>query len=170
MIKLNTPLTKKDICALKVGQEVLLSGTLFAFRDKAHKTLCSLKKMPLDLRGQILYYMGPTPTRPRKVCGSCGPTTSARMDKYCGNIIKKTGIIGIIGKGPRCQEANEDMRGKAVYFATFGGIGALSAKCVTSLCAVCFKDYGAEAVFKLQVKDMPLIVAQDFDGNNIYGD
>lgn len=169
MIKLKMPLAIKDLKSLKCGEEVLLSGTIFAFRDRAHKNLLEEKVIPLDLKGQIIYYMGPTPARPGRPMGSCGPTTSARMDKFTPKIVTKTSIIGIIGKGARSAVVNESIKGRAVYFLAYSGLGALIAKCVTKSEVVLYPELGAEAVFKMEVKNMPLIVAQDLKGNNIYG-
>jgi fumarate hydratase subunit beta len=169
MINLKTPLTHKDLAALKAGQEVFLSGIIYAFRDKAHQKLLAEKTIPLDLKGQIIYYMGPSPTRPGHICGSCGPTTSARMDKFTPKIIKKTGIICIIGKGARSVRVAKSMRGRVVYMVAYSGFGALIAKCVKSSRVVCYPQLDAEAVFKLEVSRLPLIVAQDINGANIYG-
>ncbi|MDR1684498.1 MAG: FumA C-terminus/TtdB family hydratase beta subunit [Elusimicrobiota bacterium] len=165
MIKLKTPLTIKDLAALKAGREVLLTGEIFAMRDRAHQEFLKEKTPPLNLKNQIIYYMGPSPARPGRPVGACGPTTSARMDKYTPQILTKTGIIGIIGKGARAARAYESMRGKAVYFITYGGLGALLAKSVRECKPVLYPRFGAEAVFKLRVKDMPLIVAADLKGN-----
>ena len=164
MFRLKTPLTLKDLEPLKHGDEVLLSGTIYAMRDAAHKRMLAEKKPPLDLRGQIIYYMGPTPARPGRVSGSCGPTTSARMDKYTPQIIEKTGIISIIGKGARAAEVRAAMKGKAVYFVAYSGLGALIAKCIRKSVTVCYRDLGAEAVYKLEAENLPLIVAQGLDG------
>lgn len=169
MIHLKTPLTIKDLSALKAGEEVLLSGVIYAMRDKAHQQMLKEKNLPLDLKDQIIYYMGPSPTRPHRVCGSCGPTTSARMDKFTPKIITKTGIICIIGKGARSVRVAKSMRGRVVYMLAYSGLGALIAKCVKSSRAVCYPQFDAEAVFRLEVSRLPLIVAQDINGSNIYG-
>jgi len=169
MKHLKMPLDIKDLAALKAGEDVLLSGTIYAFRDAAHKRLLEEAKMPFDLKGQIIYYMGPTPTRPGRPVGSCGPTTSARMDKYTPKIIEKTGIIGIIGKGARDASASAAMKGRVVYFLAYSGLGALIAKCVCKSEIICYPDLGAEAVYKLDVAELPLIVAQDLEGQSIYG-
>ena len=164
MINLKMPLTLNDLKKIKHGDEVLLTGTIYAMRDAAHKRMLEEKKLPLDLSGQIIYYMGPTPARPGKPSGSCGPTTSARMDKYTPAIIEKSGIIGIIGKGARSTETRAAMKGKVVYFIAYSGLGALIAKSIRSSKMVCYKDLGAEAVYKLEVENLPLIVAQGLDG------
>lgn len=169
MIKIHEPLDFTNMRKLRAGDEVLYSGVLYSMRDQAHILFLKEKQPPLDLRGQMIYYMGPTPTRPGNKCGSCGPTTGARMDKFTPHIITKTGIIGIIGKGPRSAQVSAAMRGKIVYFIAFSGLGALSASYVEECTPVCYCRLGAEAVFKLKVKDMPLVVAQDLKGGNIYG-
>lgn len=169
MIKINLPQDKEKFKMLKAGQEVLLSGTVYSLRDKAHAKIVSHGQTPPFLKGAVIYYMGPTPARPGRPCGSCGPTTSARMDKYTPTLIKKTSIIGIIGKGERNEAANKSMKGRSVYFLAYAGLGALCAKSVLKSEAVLYKELGAEAVFKLEVKDFPLIVAQDIKGDNIYG-
>lgn len=169
MIKITLPQDKEKFKTLKTWQEVLLSGTIYSLRDKAHAKLVCAGRTPSFLNGAVIYYMGPTPARPGRPCGSCGPTTSSRMDKYTPTLIKKTSIIGIIGKGERSAAANKSMQGRAVYFLAYAGLGALCAKSVLKSEAVLYKELGAEAVFKLEVKDFPLIVAQDLKGDNIYG-
>ena len=164
MINIKMPLALKDLKKLKHGDEVLLTGVIYAMRDAAHKRMLEEKKLPLDLKGQIIYYMGPTPARPGRPSGSCGPTTSARMDKYTPAIIEKSGIIGIIGKGARGAQVRGAMKGKVVYFIAYSGLGALIAKSIRSSKMVCYKDLGAEAVYKLEVENLPLIVAQGLDG------
>lgn len=167
MINLKTPLNLEKVKNIKAGTQIFLSGTIFSMRDKAHKKMVEENFYPLNLKNQIIFYMGPSPTRPGHKSGSCGPTTSARMDKWTPPFIKKTGIIGIIGKGERCLEVKEAMKGKVVYFFAFGGLGALYAKCVKKSEVVLFKDLGCEAVYKLEVENMPLIVAQDIKGETI---
>ena len=164
MINLKMPVTLKDLKKLKHGDEVLFTGTIYAMRDAAHKRMLEEKKLPLDLKGQIIYYMGPTPARPGRPSGSCGPTTSTRMDKYTPAIIEKSGIIGIIGKGARGTDVRAAMKGKVVYFIAYSGLGALIAKSIRSSKMVCYPDLGAEAVYKLEVENLPLIVAQGLDG------
>ena len=164
---LTTPLTLEKVKNLKVGTQIFLSGIIFSLRDKAHKKMVEENLFPLDLKGQIIFYMGPSPTRPGHKSGSCGPTTSSRMDKWTPTFIKKTGIIGIIGKGPRSQAVKEAMKGKTLYLLAFGGLGALYAKCVKKSKIVLFKEFGCEAVYKLEVENMPLLIAQDIKGESI---
>jgi fumarate hydratase subunit beta len=167
MIHLKTPLNLEKIKNIKAGTQIFLSGTIFSMRDKAHKKMVEENFYPLNLKNQTIFYMGPSPTRPGHKSGSCGPTTSARMDKWTPPFIKKTGIIGIIGKGERCQAVKEAMKGKVIYLLAFGGLGALYAKCVKKSEVVLFKEFGCEAVYKLEVNNMPLIVAQDIKGESI---
>ena len=164
---LKTPLSLEKIKNIKAGTQIFLSGTIFSMRDKAHKKMVEDNFYPLNLKNQIIFYMGPSPTRPGHQSGSCGPTTSARMDKWTPTFIKKTGIIGIIGKGERSPLVQQAMKGRVLYFLAFGGLGALYAKCVKKSEVVLFKELGCEAVYKLEVENMPLIIAQDIKGEYI---
>jgi fumarate hydratase subunit beta len=173
-IKLNFPFRRKDIEKLKVGQLVLLNGVIYTARDQAHKKLVVLinknknKKLPFDLTGQIIYYCGPTPSCKDKIIGSCGPTTSSRMDALTLPLVKK-GIIGMIGKGRRSVSVKETIkRYKIVYFIAPSGCGALLAKKVISKKLVAFPELKAEAIYKLEVKNFPLIVGIDSRGKDIY--
>lgn len=163
------PKDKAKLKLLKAGDEVFLTATLYSMRDKAHALLLAENKIPINLKDAIIYYMGPTPARAGRACGACGPTTSARMDKYTPTIIKKTSIIGIIGKGERNFETANAMKGRCVYFCAYGGLGALYAKCIIKSKAVLYKNLGAEAVYELKAENFPLVVAQDFKGNTVYG-
>lgn len=172
MININTPLTEAVRKQLKAGDEVLLTGTILTARDAAHKRLCdSLKKgkaLPLNLKDAIIYYCGPTPARPGRPIGSCGPTTSSRMDSFTPQLIR-LGLGGMIGKGNRSNEVTDAIKKhKCVYFIATGGLGALLSTKVKSAKVVLFKDLGPEAVYKLEVKDFPLIVGIDSKGKNIY--
>ena len=169
MKKISLPADRAALEKLRAGDAVLLSATIYSLRDKAHALLLKSGSIPEFLRGGIIYYMGPTPARPNKAVGSCGPTTSARMDKYTPTIVKKTGIIGIIGKGERSAAVNRAMKGRTIYFLAYAGLGALCAQSVLKSEAVLYKELGAEAIFRLEVKDFPLIVCQDLKGDNIYG-
>jgi len=157
---------------LKAGEEILFSGYVYTARDQAHKKIVDLikkgKKLPLDLKGQIIYYCGPTETPKGKIIGSCGPTTSSRMDEFVDLFLKK-GLVGMIGKGARSNKVRELIKKyKCVYFIAPAGCGALLAQKVLSKKLVCFKALGPEGVYKLKVIDFPLIVAIDSRGNNIY--
>ena len=173
MIQLTTPITQAQLASLNAGDQILLSGTVYTARDAAHKRfeqcLAEKKELPVDLRGQILYYTGPSPAPPGRVIGSAGPTTSSRMDKYTPDLLASTGLAGMIGKGNRTAPVIEAItKSGAVYFAAVGGAGALLSKHITSSEIICYGDLGAEAVHKLTVKDFPLIVAIDSRGVNLY--
>lgn len=171
-IRLKTPLTDKDVERLKIGDRVLINGVIYTGRDAAHKRLSDLlkegKEFPFDIRGQIIYYVGPTPARPGQVFGSAGPTTSYRMDAYAPALIAK-GLKGMIGKGMRSDAVKEAMKKhQAVYFAATGGAGALLAKKVKKAKVVAYEDLGPEAIRRLEVEDLPVIVINDVRGNDLY--
>src|SRR4030043_21625 len=171
-IRLQTPLTDADVVKLQAGDKVFLNGVIYTGRDAAHKRLFDLLKegrpLPLDLKGQIIYYVGPTPAKPGQVFGSAGPTTSYRMDAYAPSLIEK-GLKGMIGKGMRSDTVKEAMKKyKAVYFAATGGAGALLAKRVKKAEIVAYEDLGPEALRKLEVEDLPVIVVNDARGNDLY--
>ncbi len=172
MIRLATPLTDSDVEKLKVGDKVSISGVIYTARDAAHKRLVELldrgEELPFDLRGQIIYYVGPTPAKPGMPIGSAGPTTSYRMDAYAPRLIE-AGLKGMIGKGSRSKEVVDAMmKYKAVYFAAVGGAAALIAKRIKSKELVAYGDLGPEAIFRLEVEDFPVIVANDVEGNDLY--
>ena len=171
-IRLKAPLTDKDLEKLKIGDRVLISGTVYTGRDAAHKRLFDLvqagKDLPFDVRGQVIYYVGPAPAKPGQVLGSAGPTTSYRMDAYSPSLIAK-GLKGMIGKGMRSEVVKEAMKKyKAVYFAATGGAGALLAKRVKKAEVVAYEDLGTEAIRRLEVDDFPVIVVNDIHGNDLY--
>jgi len=160
------------IRTLKAGDEIKLSGVIYTARDQAHKRLVeaakSGKRLPLDLKGAVIYYCGPTKTPKGKIIGSCGPTTSSRMDEFTPFLLGR-GIKGMIGKGARSKEVRAAIKKhKAVYFLAYAGCGALISKYVKRVTQVAYRDLGPEAILKLEVKDFPLIVAIDAQGNNIY--
>ena len=162
----------KKIASLKAGDKVLLSGIIYTARDAAHKKIAELinakKKLPIDFKDSIIYYCGPCPARPGEVIGSCGPTTSSRMDMY-SQTMHSLGVIATIGKGPRSNKAIESVKkNKATYFVATGGVGALISKKVVSSSVVAFGEFGAEAIYKLEVKDLPLVVAIDSSGANVF--
>lgn len=172
MINITTPLTVDVRKKLKAGDEVLLTGTILTARDAAHKRLHDMIKkgrpLPLNLKNTVIYYCGPTPARPGRPIGSCGPTTSSRMDPFTPELIK-LGLAGMIGKGPRSVEVREAIKkNKCVYFLATGGIGALLSTRVRSARVILFNDLGPEAVYKLEVKDFPLLVGIDSKGKDIY--
>jgi fumarate hydratase subunit beta len=170
--RLKTPLTNDDLKELRVGDKVMLSGSLYSARDAAHKRIVDLmdrnQKLPFDLQGAAIYYVGPSPAKPGYAIGSAGPTTSGRMDAYTPLLISK-GLKGMVGKGPRSEEVKEAMKQHgAVYFAAVGGAGALISKSITSAEVVAYPELGAEAIRLMEVKDLPLIVAIDMFGNDLY--
>lgn len=174
MKNLNTPLEKRYIQELKAGDKVLLSGVLYTARDQAHKrlndTIKQGRKIPLVLRDQIIYYCGPTKTPKGKVIGSCGPTTSSRMDEFT-LLLLKAGLKGMIGKGARAHEVVQAIKKyQGVYFVTYAGCGALLSKYVKKVKPAAYKDLGPEAIYELEVRDFPVIVAIDSKGDNIYKD
>jgi fumarate hydratase subunit beta len=171
-IRLNTPLTDADLEKLRAGDKVLLTGVIYTGRDAAHKRLFDLlqggKPLPIDLKGQVIYYVGPAPAKPGQVIGSAGPTTSGRMDAYSPKLME-TGLKGMIGKGMRRKEVVEAMKKyKAVYFAATGGAGALLAKAIKKAQVVAYEDLGPEAINRLEVEDFPVIVVNDTKGNDLY--
>lgn len=170
--RITTPLLDEDIKQLKAGDQVLLSGVIYSARDAAHKKMHdALEKgqpLPIDIRQQVIYYAGPCPARPGAVAGPFGPTTSGRMDKYAPELIG-IGLKGMIGKGDRSEAVVEAMKEKnAVYFAAIGGLGAYIAATIEAQEVIAYEELGAEALMKLTVKDLPLIVAIDSKGNNLY--
>ncbi|MBI4495382.1 MAG: Fe-S-containing hydro-lyase [Deltaproteobacteria bacterium] len=171
-IRLTTPLSDGDVKKLKSGDQVLLNGVIYTGRDAAHKRLFDLlmerKPLPVDLRGQVIYYVGPAPAKPGQVIGSAGPTTSGRMDAYSPKLIEG-GLKGMIGKGMRKKEVVEAMKKhQAVYFAATGGAGALLAKAIRKAEIVAYEDLGPEAISRLEVEDFPVIVVNDCAGNDLY--
>lgn len=173
MVKnISTPLTDKITAGLNSGDRVLLNGIIYTGRDAAHKRLVELmkqgKELPLELRGQIIYYVGPCPAKPGRVIGSAGPTTSGRMDAYAPLLMDK-GLRGMIGKGLRNKEVVDSIiKNKAVYFAAIGGAGALLAEAIKEAEVLAFPELGPEAIYKLKVENFPLTVIIDSKGNDLY--
>jgi len=170
--KIITPLNDEKIVNLKAGDFINITGNIYAARDAAHKRFFELiekgKKLPIDLKGQIIFYAGPTPTKPGHSCGSVGPTTSYRMDPYTPELLER-GLKGIIGKGLRSKEVMKSIKkNKAIYFAAVGGAAALIAKSIKKSEIIAYEDLGAEAVFRFYVEDFPAIVVVDSAGNNLY--
>jgi fumarate hydratase subunit beta len=171
-IKLKTPLTDQDAEKLKIGDKVLLSGVIYTGRDAAHKRLFDLieagKELPIDVRGQVIYYVGPAPAKPGKPIGSAGPTTSYRMDAYAPKLME-LGLKGMIGKGNRGADVVEAMKKhKAIYFGATGGAGALLARSIKKAETVAYEDLGPEAIQRLEVEDFPAVVINDTKGNDLY--
>jgi len=171
-IRLKTPLSDRDVEKLKIGDRVLINGVIYTGRDAAHKRLFDLvtqgKDLPFDIRGQIIYYVGPTPAKPGQIFGSAGPTTSYRMDAYAPTLIER-GLKGMVGKGMRSDAVKEAIKKhKAVYLAATGGAGALLAKKVKKATVVAYEDLGPEAIRRLEVEDFPAVVVNDVQGNDLY--
>jgi len=171
-IRIRTPLTDDVVGKLKAGDKVLLNGIIYTGRDAAHKRLVDLvnrgRELPIDLKGQVIYYVGPTPPKPGYAIGSAGPTSSYRMDPYAPVLMAK-GLKGMIGKGFRAREVIEAMKKyKAVYFAATGGAGALLSKRIKKAEVVAYEDLGPEAIRRLEVEDFPAIVVNDIHGSDLY--
>ena len=172
MKELTLPLSKQTVKELKVGDSVLISGTIMTARDCAHKRLFSLldgnKPLPFDLKDAVIYYAGPCPAKPEQPSGSCGPTTSARMDVFAPRLLN-LGLGAIIGKGEMCEEVRIALKDSvSVYFAAIGGAGALYGNAILKSECIAFPDLLSEAVYKLEVKDFPAVVAFDCHGGSIY--
>lgn len=170
--QVTVPLKEEDIISLIAGEEIELNGTILVGRDQAHLRLCEAldrgEPLPLDIRGETIYYMGPAPTPQGKVIGSSGPTTAYRMDPFAPRLLD-LGLKGMIGKGPRSKEVLDAViRNKAIYFYSFGGCGALYAKCIVKSELIAYEDLGPEAIYRLEVKNFPLIVAADCQGGSVY--
>ena len=171
-MQVTTPLTDDVLAQLHAGDAVRISGTIYVARDAAHKRLVAGleagEPLPFDIRGQIIYYMGPSPAKPGRPIGSAGPTTSYRMDPYTPALLE-AGLKGMIGKGNRSQAVRHALqRHRAVYFASVGGAAALVAKSVRSMEVIAYPELGPEAVRRLEVVDFPAIVINDIYGNDAY--
>lgn len=169
---IKTPLSKEDAAKLKAGDYVYITGTIYTARDAAHKRMYeALEKkepLPMDMENNVIYYMGPSPAREGRPIGSAGPTTASRMDKFAPSLMD-LGLKGMIGKGKRSQEVKDAIvRNGGVYFAAVGGAGALLSKSILSSEVIAYEDLGTEAIRKLEVKDFPVIVVIDKDGNDLY--
>lgn len=169
---INVPMTKEVALSLKAGDYVYLSGTIYTARDAAHKRMDEAldrgETLPFDIKDNIIYYMGPSPARDGRPIGSAGPTTASRMDKYTPRLLDM-GMGAMIGKGKRSQAVLDAIvRNKSVYFAAVGGAGAVISKCIQSSELVAYEDLGTEAVRCLEIKDLPVIVVADSQGNNLY--
>lgn len=169
---INAPLSKEDAAKLKSGDYVYITGTIYTARDAAHKrmyeALQDKQSLPMDMKNNIIYYMGPSPAREGRPIGSAGPTTASRMDKYAPALLD-LGLQGMIGKGKRSEAVKDAIiRNGAVYFAAVGGAGALLSKSILSSEVIAYDDLGTEAIRKLEVKDFPVIVVIDKDGNDLY--
>ncbi len=171
-VKISPPLTDEILSMLKAGDRVLITGVIYTGRDMAHKYMVDGhrkgEKLPFELKGQILYYTGPTPAPPGRPIGSAGPTTSYRMDKYTPYLLE-LGLKGMIGKGPRGQEVKDEIKKqKAIYFAAIGGAGALISKAIRRAEVIAYPELGTEAVMRLEVEDFPAVVVNDMYGGDLY--
>ena len=169
---ISAPIKKEAAASLKAGDYVYITGTIYTARDAAHKRMDEAindnKSLPINIEGELIYYMGPSPAREGRPIGSAGPTTSSRMDKYAPRLLDM-GLGGMIGKGKRSQSVLDAIvRNKSVYFASVGGAGALLSKCIKEAEVVAYDDLGAEAIRKLKVENFPVIVVVDCNGNNLY--
>ena len=170
--KIKLPITDEDIKNLKAGDSVLLTGTIITGRDAAHKRLFELiereEELPVDIKGELIYYVGPAPAKPGYAVGPAGPTSSYRMDKYAPALLD-LGLKGMIGKGARSKAVIDSIvKNNCVYFAAIGGAAALIAKSIKSEELLCYEDLGTEAIRRYTVEDFPCIVAIDSEGNNVY--
>jgi len=170
--EVRVPFSPEALASLKAGQLISLSGTLYTGRDQTHRRLCSLldegKALPVDLAGQLLYYVGPSPPRPGRVIGAAGPTTSYRMDSYTPRLLA-LGLAATMGKGARSAEVRQAMLAYgAVYLAAIGGAGAFLSKCVKKAELIAFADAGPEALFRLEVENFPAVVVNDLAGDDYY--
>lgn len=169
---ISLPLNEEEISSLRSGDYVYLSGIIYTARDAAHKRMFEAMKrgedLPIDLNGNMIYYLGPSPAREGQVIGSAGPTTSSRMDKYTPDMLDR-GLKGMLGKGKRSPEVIEAIkRNGAIYFAAVGGAGALLSKCIKEAEIVAYEDLGTEAIRRLCIENLPVIVVIDSQGNNLY--
>lgn len=170
--RISAPLKKEELVNLRAGDYVYITGTIYSARDAAHKrmyeTMLEGKEIPIDLKDNVIYYLGPTPAKEGQVIGSAGPTTSSRMDKYTP-LLLENGLNGMIGKGKRSKEVIDAIvKNKAVYFAAVGGAGALISKCIKESEVIAYDDLGTEAIRKMRVENFPVIVVIDSEGNNLY--
>ena len=169
---INAPISEEDVLSLNAGDYVYISGTVYTARDAAHKrmyeALAENKELPFDVKGNVIYYMGPSPAREGRPIGSAGPTTASRMDKYTPDLLD-LGLRGMIGKGKRSKEVTEAIiRNKAVYFAAVGGAGAILAGAIKESKVIAYDDLGTEAIRELKVENLPVVVVIDSKGNNLY--
>lgn len=170
--RIQAPMSKEDARKLKAGDYVYITGTIYTARDAAHKRMYEAlergEKLPLEMTGNVIYYMGPSPAREGRPIGSAGPTTASRMDKYAPSLLDM-GLIGMIGKGKRTDAVSEAIvRNGAVYFAAVGGAGALLSKSITRSEVIAYDDLGTEAIRRLEVENFPVIVVIDSNGHNLY--
>lgn len=169
---IQAPITREEARQLKSGDYIYITGTIYTARDAAHKRMqealdCG-EKLPFSIKGNMIYYMGPSPARENRPIGSAGPTTASRMDRYTPALLN-LGLGAMIGKGKRSQSVIDAIvRNEAVYFAAIGGAGAILSKCIVSSDVIAYEDLGTEAIRRLEVKNLPVVVVIDSQGNNLY--
>ena len=170
-LHIQLPFSQEDLRKVKSGDRLLLTGRMYTARDEGHRRLVELKAaglpLPVNFSGETLYYVGPAPSKPGQVINSAGPTTAKRMDKYTEEMLE-LGVVGMIGKGERGAETKRLLKGKAVYMAAFGGVGAKQAQTILEQEEIAFQDAGMESLRRLEVKDFPVIVIHDLEGNDAY--
>ncbi len=171
-MNIQLPFTKENMEPLKSGENITISGVLYTARDAAHKRMCEAlsrgEKLPFEISGATIYYAGPCPSRPGEVIGSCGPTTSSRMDAYTPRLLD-LGLLAMIGKGDRSDDVVDSMKKNgAIYLAAIGGAGALYSDCIKKVEVIAYEDLGPESVKRLEVENMPVTVVIDLRGNNLY--
>ena len=169
---INAPISDEDARSLKSGDYVYITGTIYTARDAAHKRMAEAlerkEQLPIDMKNNIIYYMGPSPAREQRPIGSAGPTTASRMDKYAPDLLD-LGLKGMIGKGKRSKAVIDAIvRNGAVYFAAVGGAGAILSKCIKKSTVIAYDDLGIEAIRELEVENFPVVVVIDSEGNNLY--
>lgn len=169
---INAPISDENAKSLHSGDYVYITGTIYTARDAAHKrmaeALAAGQPLPIDMKNNIIYYMGPSPAREGRPIGSAGPTTASRMDKYAPDLLN-LGLKGMIGKGKRSQAVIDAIvRNGAVYFAAVGGAGAILSKCIKKSTVIAYDDLGTEAIRELEVENLPVVVVIDSEGNNLY--
>ena len=172
-IRITTPVDAEALKRLSAGDRVLLSGVIYTGRDAAHRRMVAAldanAPLPVELKNQIIYFVGPCPAPPGRPVGSAGPTTSYRMDGYSPRLLREAGLLGMIGKGDRSDQVIAAMKEVgAVYFAATGGVGALIAELIKKCDTIAYPDLGPEAIFRMEVEDLPLVVAIDSRGNDLY--
>lgn len=170
-VSIQLPFSQEDLKSVRAGDRLLLSGRMYTARDEAHRRIVEHKQegadLPVDFQGETIYYVGPAPARPGQVISSAGPTTAKRMDKYTKDMLE-LGVVAMIGKGERGQETRRLLKGKAIYMAALGGVGAKQAQTIISQEEMAFHDAGMESLRRLEVKDFPVIVINDWEGNDAY--
>jgi fumarate hydratase subunit beta len=169
--QITLPFTQDDFSKITSGDQLLLTGTIYAARDEAHKRLIDMKNageaLPVDFKDAVIFYVGPAPKKPGQVINSAGPTTAKRMDKYTADMLE-LGVTGMIGKGERGSETRELLKGKAVYMAALGGVAAKQAKAIVEQEIIAFEDAGMEALRRFEVKDFPVVLINDYEGRDAY--